>query len=128
MKFRKAWTAAGTLLAAAAALTMNAGSAYAIDWDHTASYDGVTVYYEEHGDIVKVCDSKKNGRSASVIVYENSPGDVGYSMTVSSGYGDCKSHRASDGARYNPLEGHYVYFQLDPHTGNYYTVKWLNDH
>lgn len=128
MKFRRTGTAAGTFMLAAAALAMNAGSASAIDWDHTKSYDGVTVYFEEHGDIVKVCDTAKNGRSASVIVYEDSPGDVGYSMTVSTGKGDCKSHRASDGARYNPLENHYVYFQLDPHTSKYYTAKWFNDH
>ncbi|MFG3253852.1 hypothetical protein [Streptomyces sp. NPDC048172] len=129
MKLRKTRTVIGTLMLAGAALALNAGSASAFSWDHAKSYQGARVYFEERGDIVKVCDTSKNGQAAEVNVYENSPGDVGYTMTVNTGAGTCKSHRASHGNRYNLMEGNNAYFNLDGNGGgSSYTYRWLNDH
>ncbi|GAB2822002.1 hypothetical protein [Streptomyces daliensis] len=128
MKLRRTRMTIGTLMFAGAAVTLSAGSASAINWDHTRTYDGARVYFEEHGDIVKVCDTSKNGHAAEANVYENSPGDVGYTITVTTGTGTCKSRRASQGPMYNLMEGNNTYINLDGNGGTSYTYKWLNDH
>ncbi|MFG3558616.1 hypothetical protein ACGGAQ_29995 [Micromonospora sp. NPDC047557] len=69
-------------------------------WDHVFSAKGVTVYVEEYGDIVSVCDSLANGYAATVFV-ESGAGTLFYSAKASNGAGTCTTHRASEGGKYN---------------------------
>lgn len=96
-------------LAAAATLMVSAGSASAqpdpgINWDHTFEASGVRVYVEEYGDIISVCDTKSNGHAAEVQVRATDVWPYDYEMTASGGVGSCKTHQASDGAKYNLSE------------------------
>nr|WP_206314768.1 hypothetical protein [Streptomyces coryli] len=120
---------------AAAALTMSTGTASAypdpgIDWDHIYETTGARVYVEEYGDYISVCDTKANGASAYVSVMEIGYSDPSYSMTASGGVGTCKSHRASDGAKYNLNENGTVVLDYVG-TGNwsdYVESEFFNDH
>nr|WP_202514827.1 MULTISPECIES: hypothetical protein [unclassified Streptomyces] len=103
-----------------------------IDWDHiynpnSPTGSGVRVYVEEYGDIITVCDSAKDGESATVWVSEDGYIDAGYSMTVSSGYGTCKTHRASDGGKYNLHEKNYVELTFFAKGSDNYAT-FYNDH
>jgi hypothetical protein len=129
VKFRVGRAVAAALAIAAATLMATAGSAAADpprDWDHVHEATGVRIYFEEHGDIVSVCDAKANGHSASVIVYAPEP-HFAYKMTVSTGAGTCKSHRASDGGKYN-LEEQFVRLNFDGNGGGPASVQIYNDH
>ncbi|MFJ6651049.1 hypothetical protein ACIQPS_36135 [Streptomyces sp. NPDC091290] len=119
------------------ALTATGGNAVAadtpgIDWDHTYSYTGVRVYVEERGDIISVCDTKKNGHSAFVEVISDGVWPYDYEMRATGGYGSCKIHRASDGAKYDLDEGDGVALVFSgvpggPY-GDYAEAYFKNDH
>ncbi|MCX0244367.1 hypothetical protein [Streptomyces drozdowiczii] len=138
MKPRIGRILAGATALAATALLMGGATASAqtepgIDWDHIFNpyspnpSSGARVYVEEYGDIISVCDTAKDGKSATVEVSEDGYTDSGYTMTVSSGYGTCKTHRASDGGKYNLDEKNYVFLKFwakgDDSYGDFY-----NDH
>ncbi|MGA8112416.1 MAG: hypothetical protein WCA46_02000 [Actinocatenispora sp.] len=111
MKFRIGRAVSGAMALAAAAILTTAGAASAAEppggivWDHTWSTTGVTVYVEEHGDIISVCDTSANGDAAYVEVYANYAWPYTYLMTATGGSGTCTTHRASDGGKYNLDEG-----------------------
>ncbi|MFF3174700.1 hypothetical protein ACFVQ0_19010 [Streptomyces sp. NPDC057900] len=138
MKPRIGRILAGATALAAAALMMSGATASAmpdpgIDWDHIFNPNsdgpasGVRVYVEEYGDIVTVCDTAKDGESAHVLVTDLSVTNRQYSMTVSSGYGTCKTHRASDGGVYNLHENAYVSLTYWAKGGDSY-AEYYNDH
>ncbi|MDT0455516.1 hypothetical protein RM550_07155 [Streptomyces sp. DSM 41527] len=115
MKFRIGRILVGATALASAALAMTAGSASAAGWDHifgpnVEGSSGVRVYVQEHGDVVKLCDTKADGYSAQLEVYEDGYSNASYYMTVTTGAGTCKTHRASDGAKYNLDENNGVSF------------------
>ncbi|GGX92412.1 hypothetical protein [Streptomyces anandii] len=118
MKLRVGRVGAGaTALAAAATLMVSAGSASATTdpgttWDHTYEASGVRVYVKEYGDVVSVCDTKANGHSA-VVQVRDLDWPYNYEMTAGGGVGSCKSHRASDGAKYNLREGRGIDLYFD---------------
>ncbi|NEB81966.1 hypothetical protein G3I40_43145 [Streptomyces sp. SID14478] len=121
--------------ALAATILMTAGSASAQpdpgggDYDHVANYDGARVYFKEHGDVVTLCDTAANGHAAEAYVWDDLPGDHVYTLEVHSGKGTCKTHRASDGSKYNLLENRYAFFKIDGDgDGTWYIFKWYNDH
>lgn len=138
MKPRIGRILAGATALAAATLMMSGATASAqpdpgIDWDHifnpnSPTGSGVRVYVEEYGDIVSVCDSAKDGKSATAVVTDlgYSPSRE-YSMTVSSGYGTCKTHRASDGGKYNLHEKNYVAITYWAKGEDNY-AEYYNDH
>ncbi|MFK4145630.1 hypothetical protein [Streptomyces sp. NPDC004065] len=134
MKLRIGRVGAGAMaLAAAATLMAGAGSASAttdpgVPWDHTYSAPGVRVYVKEYGDVISVCDTKANGEPATVQVRATDVWPYNYEMTASGGVNSCKSHRASDGGKYNLSErGIDLAFDGD---GGYWSGEgyFLNDH
>ncbi|MEU8028003.1 hypothetical protein AB0C13_05120 [Streptomyces sp. NPDC049099] len=75
-------------------------------WDHTwhttdASPYGGTVYVEEYGDVVEVCDTAADGYNANAWVYQST--GTYYVITTSGGNGSCATARASDGVGYHNL-------------------------
>ncbi|GAA2076043.1 hypothetical protein GCM10009801_31190 [Streptomyces albiaxialis] len=136
MKFRIGRILVGATALASAALAMTAGSASAAPsaagWDHifgpnTPGSSGVRVYVKEHGDIVKLCDTKKDGYSAELAVAEDGHAGDSYGMSVSTGAGTCKTHRASDGAKYDLDENNGVAFGFWA-KGPQSSAFWENDH
>ncbi|MFF6983713.1 hypothetical protein ACFZAV_40035 [Streptomyces sp. NPDC008343] len=135
LKFRMDRTAVGAMVIAAVTLTATAGNVYAADtppdinWDHVYSASGVRVYVEEHGDIISVCDTWKNGHSAHVTVSDGTWPE-NYEMTANGGYGSCKTHRASDGRKYNLDETgvDLFYYGIEYDDYAYEEAYFVNDH
>lgn len=125
-------TAAALLGAAAlAGLTMaTAPSATAATkWDHTYSGTGVKVYVKEHGDIITVCDTSKNGHSAWVAVMDNTDNIDHYLLKASGGKGTCATHKASQGGKYDLGEYSRIALNFEGAGGNgSYYVSYMNDH
>ncbi|ASR37259.1 hypothetical protein BAY61_22200 [Prauserella marina] len=74
-------------------------------WDHTWSgaAGDFKVYVKEYGDVISVCDTKKDGKSPTVWV---GPGSTTrYKFTVPGGTGSCATKSASLGGKYNLPEG-----------------------
>ncbi|WP_329004043.1 hypothetical protein OHA18_11670 [Kribbella sp. NBC_00709] len=86
-------------------------------WDHTFtsvdSNHGATMYVEEHGDVIELCDSASDGYAARAIVSGNPSlsGTLTYTMT-SSGAGVCTVHTASQGGAYDLPEVWTIYVKL----------------
>ncbi|MFC9425368.1 hypothetical protein [Streptomyces sp. NPDC056987] len=124
--------AAAALLGAAALTgltTVTAPTAGAATWDHTYSGKGVTVYVKERGDIIKVCDTSKNGHSAWVAVMDISNNIDHYKLKASGGKGTCATHRASEGGRYDLAEYSRIALNYEGAGGNgSYYVSYVNDH
>jgi hypothetical protein len=119
---------------AATTLITTSGNASAVEppgiqWDHVYSATGVRIYVKEYGDIISVCDTKANGYAAFVEVRDINAWPYNYEMKASGGKGTCKTHRASDGARYNLPEHIPVDLYFD---GNSLAVNnevsFVNDH
>ncbi|MEU4520322.1 hypothetical protein AB0F52_16685 [Amycolatopsis sp. NPDC024027] len=130
-----AFVAGGTLMTAtsASATVDPPGGSWDHTWTTTDADKGGTVYVEENGDVVSVCDTAADGLSARVdVAVQESTGGyrVVYRLTASGGLGSCATARASDGGTHDLPEhvniGVAVY--LGPnyqHTSNHY---YLNDH
>ncbi|MGV9351454.1 hypothetical protein ACWDSD_43495 [Streptomyces spiralis] len=139
MKMRHAMTASLAAAVLGGLMTFTASPASAatppdgIVWDHVWSAPGVTVYVEEHGDYVSVCDSDANGDSATATVWEVN-GTVlyeQYTITVTSGAGSCVTRAASDGGVYDLTEGSTAKFQIGFRGDSSYSMDyetWVNDH
>ncbi|WP_328616935.1 hypothetical protein OHS18_11265 [Amycolatopsis sp. NBC_00355] len=115
MRNKIAALAATTVFVAGGTL-MTATSAWAsVDppsggWDHTWTTTdgnkGGTVYIEENGDRVSLCDTAADGYSPRVQIANEEgsvPGayDIRYTLTASGGLGSCVSAGASQGGVYN---------------------------
>ena len=132
-----AFVAGGTLLTAtsASATVDPPGGSWDHTWKTTDADKGGTVYVEENGDVVSVCDSAADGLSAraDIAVEESSvPGayDTRYTLVASGGLGSCATARASDGGTHDLPEhvsiGVTVYLGPDfQHASDHY---YLNDH
>ncbi|GAB3584164.1 hypothetical protein GCM10027445_59920 [Amycolatopsis endophytica] len=117
----------------AAGVLATAGSAAASPeppgdgWDHTYRDLGVTVYVEEYGDRISVCDAEANGSSAQVNVWAD--GGWRYKAVVSNGNGSCVTHSASQGGAYNLPEGAYIELYYKGVSTSYATKSsYVNDH
>ena len=97
-----AFVAGGTLMTAtsASAQVDPPGGSWDHTWKTTDAKQGGTVYVEENGDVVSVCDSAEDGLSAraDVSVQQSSGAyHVRYQLVASGGVGSCATARASDG-------------------------------
>jgi hypothetical protein len=133
VKLRIGHGVAGAAALAAATIMATAGSASAdeppdgIVWDHTYTAPGVTVYVEEHGDIISVCDSAENGHSAWVQVdWSNGGFPATYKSTVTNGVGSCKTHQASE-VGFDLDEGIYIKLAFEGDGSTLRTAQFLND-
>ncbi|MEV8096021.1 hypothetical protein [Kitasatospora sp. NPDC085879] len=143
MRHRIAALTAATVLLAGGALATATSASAAVDppggsWDHTwttvDSAHGGTVYVEEHGDVVSVCDSAADGMAPRVQVWtQSSSGQYNsrYIIEATGGLGSCKTVSASDGGIYDLPENVSIAVSiwLGPsvgHLGSEHT--FLNDH
>jgi hypothetical protein len=130
MRIRPGRVIAATITVSAAA-ALAATPAFAdnppggIVWDHTYKEPGVTVYVEEHGDIISVCDSSENGHSAWV---EVNYAYGRYRLTASGGVGTCATGSASDG--WDLPEELEISLLFDGNGGSYAegVESFVNDH
>ena len=132
-----AFVAGGTLMTApsASATVDPPGGSWDHTWKTTDANQGGTVYVEENGDVVSVCDSAADGLSAraDISVEESSvPGayDTRYTLVASGGVGSCATARASDGGKHD-LPEHWnigVTVFLGPNYQHASTHYYLNDH
>ncbi|WP_290055933.1 hypothetical protein [Amycolatopsis solani] len=127
----------GTLAAATPALASVEPPAGGWDhtWTTTDADKGGTVYIEENGDRVSVCDTASDGLSPRVqVASEESsvPGayDIRYTLTASGGLGSCATASASQGGVYNLPENTSigVTVWLGPNYKFQSTHYYLNDH
>ena len=95
-------------------------------WDHVFSAKRVTVYVEQYGDVISVCDTSANGHNAWVSVSYAS--DSLYSATVNSGAGSCATHRASEGGIYDLREGRDYLLDFAGSKEGAYLSSFFNDH
>ncbi|MFI5592428.1 hypothetical protein ACIA5G_45775 [Amycolatopsis sp. NPDC051758] len=130
-----AFVAGGTLLTAtsASATVDPPGGSWDHTWKTTDANKGGTVYVEENGDVVSVCDSFADGLAARARVsVQQSSGAYyeRYTLVASGGLGSCATARASDGGTHDLPEhvsiGVTVYLGPDfQHASDHY---YLNDH
>jgi hypothetical protein len=65
-------------------------------WDHRWTTSGATLYVQEHGDVVSLCDSAANGiRPGAIVGWFTSTGWHAYDMLATGGNGSCKSISAN---------------------------------
>jgi hypothetical protein len=145
MRNRIAALAATTVMLAGGALaTASAASASVAPpggggWDHTwttvDAKHGGTVYVEEHGDVVSLCDTAADGYAPRAEVStQDSVGtyDIKYTITGAGGYGACTTYSASNGGKYDLPENDNIMISIwlgptKPGPGfKWYT--YLNDH
>lgn len=106
--------------------------ASAIDWDHRVytndSDPGGVVYFEEHGDIVRVCDIEADGYAVRVETHHIGRTRWGYTLQRG-GVGNC---RQVDANYYNLPENEYIDFEItlvkDGREGYRNWGSWYNDH
>jgi hypothetical protein len=119
---------AGTTAKATTAATAATKAAAKWTWDHHWHWGSDGVWVKERGDIIRLCDVKRDGNPAWVIVIP-AKGDY-YQLYVNGGYGACVTHRASQGGKYNLREGVTVRIRFwNYNAGHVYGYKkFLNDH
>ncbi len=130
-----AFVAGGTLMTAtsASATVDPPGGSWDHTWTTTDAKNGGTVYVEENGDVVSVCDTAADGLSAraQVSVQESSGAYYErYILIASGGVGSCATARASDGGDHN-LPEHVnigVSVFLGPDFQHASVHHYLNDH
>ena len=123
-----------------ALLALVPATAYAAD-HHMYSNDvllpgedpGAHMWFNEHGDVVTLCDNDADGLKATLSVAYGNPYAIPekYSLSVG-GEGRCVTRKASMGKRFNLAENRRVGFlicvqgDLEPHLCN--AATWVNDH
>ncbi|MGI5205405.1 hypothetical protein ACQEU6_27965 [Spirillospora sp. CA-108201] len=97
-----------------------------VPYDHVWKRDGVVVSVLEHGDVVRLRDSKANGHAAYVTVQA---GSKGYTLRAAKN-GDIAFVRASYGAKYNLPENVSVRLTIwgDGVKPHYPNKSFVNDH
>ncbi|MEV4003129.1 hypothetical protein [Actinomadura sp. NPDC049753] len=138
LRIRIGRVVAGAVALASAAVMTTTGNASAapveqswstkgsVAYDHVWQRDGVVVSVAEHGDIVRLKDTKANGHAAYVIVQA---GDKGYTLRAGK-YGDIAFARASWGGNYNLPENVSVRLTIwgDGVKPHYPNKSFVNDH
>ncbi|NIH77919.1 hypothetical protein [Amycolatopsis viridis] len=133
MELRRTLLAAGAVAATATAVLAGTSTAAAAaysppgGWDHIwRAADGTAVVYvEEHGDVIKLCDTKRNSFGAFLAVWKN--GSIITNWTA--GDGGCKTHQASEGKPYDLPEGVRIELRFHGTAGGPDTRQsFTNDH
>ncbi|MEV0531431.1 hypothetical protein [Kitasatospora sp. NPDC050463] len=142
MRHRIAALTTATLLLAGGALGGATSASATVDpgtsWDHTWTTSdadhGGTVYVEEHGDIVSVCDSAADGMAPRVEVFvQGGSGQYNprYTIAATGGLGSCTTVSASDGGAYDLPENVSIMVSiwLGTSVGHFGSEHvYLNDH
>ncbi|HEY3502086.1 MAG TPA: hypothetical protein VGN37_04760 [Actinocatenispora sp.] len=145
MRNRIAAVAAAVLLGAGGALAAaSSASASTLpppdggSWDHnwttTDALHGGTIYVEEHGDMIYLCDTASDGLAPRARIFaQEASGDYiqRYTLTASDGKGSCTGHDASEGGVYDLAENDNISVDLflGPLPGSYHDDRtFLNDH
>jgi hypothetical protein len=127
------------LIAATIMFAGAAPNAYAADHELYSKDDvfpgespGAHMWFNEHGDVVTVCDNDADGMKASVSVHVNGVGSAPTYTVAIGGDGRCTTRKASTGRRFNLPENRKITFYacvdqgLGPHLCGRKT--WFNDH
>lgn len=140
MNFRMSRTVLGATTALVAGIALATPASATITppggaWDHIvttrdAAPHGGTVYIQEYGDVIDLCDTDADGLAPTVQINYTLDGiPYHYGMTASGGYGSCVVRSASDGGVYNLPENTEIIVTV--YLGNYdYTFSgpYVNDH
>lgn len=106
-------------------------------WDHvyttSDSGHGGTLYIEEYGDFIELCDTKADGlapRADISVLQSDGNYKLAYQLISSQGNGFCVSHQASDGGVYNLPENTtiHVHIYLGPNGASQNNYNYSNDH
>jgi hypothetical protein len=95
---------------------------------------GGTMWFNEYGDVVTVCDRDADGHSAELQVYTGEVYGTKRYLIRASGDGNCTTVKASMGGAYNLPEDHTIGFLLCLHdagtntSGYCNSANWYNDH
>jgi hypothetical protein len=110
--------------AMAADHTMHTGDV----WGRIMGWSGKG-WFNEHGDVVTICDAQADGVAVEMFVYYDKPtGNPMYSFHVG-GKGRCVTRKASMGGVYNLQENHYVGFKFCRYQGGECRdYRFFNDH
>jgi len=120
--------------ASAATLPPPGGGSWDHTWTTTDSLHGGTIYVDEHGDMVYLCDTAADGYAPRAdIASQSSSGQYNsrYGLTASAGKGSCTGHTASEGGVYNLPENDNILVNvwLGPNVGHDGSDHvFLNDH
>ncbi|MGW7258885.1 hypothetical protein [Streptomyces sp. NPDC054834] len=109
-------TAATVATSPAAAITYGYGPWY------NGSQRGAVAYFEKHGDHFKVCDTKSDGRYATIYVYDETAKRYQMSLSDTKNDGKCHYSSAADGGYFNLPENHWfqITVRVVPDYGNGY--------
>ena len=113
--------------AMAADHTMHTGDAFGSAFGYSGKG-----WFNEHGDVVTICDNDADGKAVAMYVYYGSPtGNSQYSFHVG-GEGRCATRKASTGSSYNLTENHYAGFKFCVYKNGSASeckdYKFYNDH
>lgn len=120
--------------AAATQLPPPGGGSWDHTWTTTDAKAGGTVYVEEHGDLIYLCDTAADGVAPRARIYAWNTTDgylLRYSLTASGGNGSCAHGQASDGGAFDLPENDNINIDLflGPYPGTNRTQPtFLNDH
>ncbi len=118
MKSRIAARLGITVGAVSTAAIVATSPAAAITYGYGPWYDGLRgakVYFEKHGDHVKICDIKTDGERARVVVA--ALGETRYELADTKNDGKCRYASAANGGDYNLPENQWITFRV--YTGFY---------
>ncbi|NIH78571.1 hypothetical protein [Amycolatopsis viridis] len=129
MKFRKMMLTAATLTVTAASALTITGTATATTspaggWDHVWAGGDATVYAEETGDVIKVCDTKADGQPVYVKV--SSGGQWKYTVWAKGGLGSCAERSEKDKGVYDLIEGREIEVEFGTGNGPHHVGRFLN--
>jgi hypothetical protein len=137
MRFRNAFGACGAAVLVTVSVTP---SAFAADHSMHTEGDvifpgqdhGGTMWFNEYGDVVTVCDRDADGFAAKLIVYTGEVYGSQRYTSYATGDGDCTTRKASMGGVYNLPENRTIGFLLcltkNGSDGYCNAANWYNDH
>lgn len=126
---------AGGALATASSASANEAPPGGGGWDHiwftSDANSGGTLYVEEHGDIVQLCDSAADGYAPRASISDGTPQGT-YTIVGAGGFGACTTVMASDGAPYDLPESQRIDVSIwlgpTPVKGSETDTYFINDH
>jgi hypothetical protein len=129
---RAAVVAAGGLVIALGGMTPQASAADdEVHWMRSTppfpwEDPGASVWFQEYGDKVTLCDTAKDGAAAVLSV--EYPETVAVYRMKEGGKGNCDTYRAGDGGSHDLREGRTYTFRVCTTSGECNIARWKNDH
>jgi hypothetical protein len=88
-----------------------------------------TMWFNEYGDVVTLCDTEADGKKVILHVALDNPYGADRYTSVVGGDGRCVTRKAAMGGKYNLPENRKIGFLICHYpTGNCNANTWLNDH